>query len=299
MGAFAVGAFCGLGFASFASPNRADIESERDAALGELTGVKAELAESQQEMKIAADWGPLQSIAERYGPGTPMMKFLERLEATSAWRPETNWHPCSLTYATHPAHTLHVAMGAGGNGKVVIEATLEGDQPDNITIMFWSDPMELDAYYANFSEAIGGIATAMEMPSNARRRLLAFAANIPMLNLSPSGISRCLATLPERVQREFTSTLKRYTADKYGAGYFFMGPSVVVPLGGQWVAWLAFTPLGEAVMNDVGKRHELGGWWSLCIYHELDGGHHSNDWPKLTIDEVDAMVATSRETVTQ
>ncbi len=159
------------------------------------------------------------------------------------------------------------------------------------------------------------VARAMELTADERRRLEGMLAFVPLAKETAitQAMWQFVSDLPDKVQQKFKAAWPYRDAGSFQnmdakVSVYGMGPTIGFPLSQARIAEVAFCPLQPLAFYD-GEAYKFGPWWSIALWPREDDSHTQHGgprqvspsgwtilpWPRLSLQEVDALVARVEE----
>lgn len=316
--AAAIGFLIGLSVGAIKTESLGAAIKERDELRGQITKLQEETADKELQEEIEdeeedipehhSEWGPLAQLAEHIGPGSAFHRFATKLIKKDVWKPD-RYYWC----VAGPLHSpkVHMMLTEVGEGKVYMEGIVLPHSGTMYVVVVFKPGETADLHEAvlNRNTCIREVARAMELTDEELARLDAVISIVPLVRAADprEEMLQFVAALPDRVETRFRRCALFQAAGSDAARVAGMeldsdGPTIGFPLSDRYLLELAFMdPWGTVIYEDTNYL-EVGPWWSVLIHDPVatdfssaeepqksEDGTMRIDWPRLTLEEVDAI----------
>lgn len=319
----AAGILIGLGIAVFTQPTLRELEGERDklvAQNSELQKALTEKAESPEPANGKAElaqmsgkpsamsWGPMLSVPEDFGPGSPFRQFAVTLRERGLWK-ENGWAIRRIPAGTSD---FHLDLWEPGEGKIMIEAILPGIEHgrfDSLYILFqpW-ELADLKKASIHLHAKVMGLGRAFGLSEEECSRLDLLCRAVPVAR--PSQFKDAIAVftrdMPQRVQDRFIRCLevaRKQSLHQDGAeSLVYNTPAIGCPLSNRFLVELVFGAADDSAWG-LAHYNDVGPCWTLCLVPanrdartswkeptRVGNGPVDLDWPRLTMKEFERVL---------
>ena len=265
-----------------------------------------------------ADWGPLETFPERFGPGSPFHRFADSLEQSGAWDPKMHWE---IVNPTNPFCEAHLGLSdlsgdflTGGGVEIEAVASILSGDYFSVTLLFKRPQtyFNLGAVADCFGRRVMLVGRALDFSPKESARLAKFVGYIGFSDRDTDARVRDLlalvAEMPPRVQNRLVEAMaysgneKRAQAD--GVVLDCDWVALGCELSDRWAVSLVLTAIEPSMYGEV-NYYRAGRTRSLVIRPPCDVEFSSPKgpkkvatasgdliympWPRLTLKEIDAL----------